>query len=407
MDEAAALINNFLNAHDCSNSKSSGARQKRQVYHDKTYPGKRWSKGVNYFFDNGISEEVKRVFTKAAEQWMDNTCINFTLSESCKEHSERSLNHSVLAGDSIRVGTAAHEIGHALGFFHTHSRHDRDKYITPDWLDQFLLETTETNNNYDLTYDYGSLMHYGTTSATRNEKPTMVPTPDARYGETLGSPFISFYDLLMLNKYYNCMYACKGTKTVCQNEGFPNPRPLLRMHMSQAGMPDDCGREVEATDQWNKLVDSVGENTIFTAREDFKKCHYWIKNSKPGKKIEVKLAYFPASLAVDGCKYAGVEIKTDPDKRRTGYRYAVAFCFKDDITTLRSTLNIVPVITYNRLYFTGDRAALPRRLITFAADVVNIAAVDFKIRPVAGNYRLKGEHLNYSLVIGNLCLFCK
>ncbi|KAK6053827.1 astacin [Cooperia oncophora] len=130
-----------------------------------------------------------------------------------------------------QVGTAAHEIGHALGFFHTHSRHDRDKYITvdkenikPDWLDQFLLETPETNNNYDLTYDYGSLMHYGTTSATRNEKPTMVPTLDARYGETLGSPFISFYDLLMLNKYYNCTDACKGTKTVCQNEGFPNPR---------------------------------------------------------------------------------------------------------------------------------------------------------------------------------------
>ncbi|KAK6048044.1 CUB domain protein, partial [Cooperia oncophora] len=247
-------------------------------------------------------------------------------------------------------------------FFHTHSRHDRDKYITvdkenikPDWLDQFLLETTATNNNYDLTYDYGSLMHYGTTSASRNEKPTMVPTPDARYGETLGSPFISFYDLLMLNKYYNCTDACKGTKTVCQNEGFPHPRRCSEC-ICPSGYggklcekkPDDCGREVEATDTWSKLVDSVGENTTFTAREDFKKCNYWIR-AKPGKKIEVKLAYFPASLAVDGCKYAGVEIKTDPDKRRTGYR----FCSKGAIgTILKSSSNIVPVITYNRLYFT-------------------------------------------------------
>ncbi|KAK6037204.1 hypothetical protein COOONC_25291 [Cooperia oncophora] len=142
-------------------------------------------------------------------------------------------------------------------------------------------------------------------------------------------------------------------QTKCKNRGFPHPR-----NCSECICPSGYGghrtiavEKWRRRTQWNKLVDSVGENTIFTAREDFKKCHYWIRNSqkKPGKKIEVKLAYFPGSLAVDGCKYAGVEIKTDPDKRRTGYR----FCSKDDInTTLQSTLKKVPVITYNRLYFT-------------------------------------------------------
>ncbi|KAK6055833.1 astacin [Cooperia oncophora] len=173
--------------------------------------------------------------------------------------------------ENIKIGTAAHELGHALGFFHTHSRHDRDRFITvdkenikPDWLDQFTLETPATNNNYDLTYDYGSLMHYGATSATRNKLPTMVPK-DVQYTQTLGSPFISFYDLLMLNTHYNCTDACKGKYTRCQNHGFAHPRDCSRC-ICPSGYggqfcekkPQDCGRELYATKDWTPLVDDLG-----------------------------------------------------------------------------------------------------------------------------------------------------
>lgn len=41
-----------------------------------------------------------------------------------------------------------------------------------------------------------------------------------------------------------------------------------------------------------------------------------------GKKVEVKLLNFsPKGVGVDGCKYDGVEIKTQADQRLTGYRF--------------------------------------------------------------------------------------
>lgn len=32
-----------------------------------------------------------------------------------------------------------------------------------DWPDQFTKQTPQTNENYGITYDYGSIMHYGGT----------------------------------------------------------------------------------------------------------------------------------------------------------------------------------------------------------------------------------------------------
>ncbi|KAK5972583.1 hypothetical protein GCK32_001458 [Trichostrongylus colubriformis] len=344
----------------------TGPRTKRQAYNDVAYPGMRWHNGVYFFFDRNASSQVRSVFIKAARQWMADTCINFGetkfVKDSIRVYMQKGcwsfvgriggVQNLSLGVGCESIGAAAHELGHALGLFHTHSRHDRDQFITvdetnikPEWLDQFIMESPKTNNNYNVTYDYGSLMHYGaTSSAIVKGKLTMVPK-DVQYTETLGSPFIAYYDLLMINRHYKCFENCKGKKTPpCKNHGFPNPRNCLKC-VCPSGYggnycekrPTGCGDVLRASKKWKLLQDETGDRKAGgSPREDFMKCNYWIKAPK-GKKIEVKIMSFTEGVAVDGCKYAGVEIKTQSDQRLSGHR----FCSKDDANTvLKSDLNL-------------------------------------------------------------------
>ncbi|KAK6020533.1 hypothetical protein OSTOST_13811 [Ostertagia ostertagi] len=53
------------------------SRSKRQAYNDTSYPGRRWPKGVYYSLDGTLNETAKNAFRKAAELWMNDTCIDF------------------------------------------------------------------------------------------------------------------------------------------------------------------------------------------------------------------------------------------------------------------------------------------------------------------------------------------
>ncbi|RCN30792.1 astacin [Ancylostoma caninum] len=205
--------------------RNANSRSKRQAFLDRRRPQMKWSKGVDYYFHPNATEDVKRIFLKAMKIWMKDTCIDFRENDKAEDRlcvmrarglcfssvgRVGGLQNLSLDEGCESVGTAAHEIGHTLGFFHTHSRHDRDKFIKfiPEnvefkYLDEFTKQTTLTNENYGIPYDYGSIMHYGTTMASFNDQPTMLAL-DANYTQTMGSPFVSFYDLIMMNYHYGC-----------------------------------------------------------------------------------------------------------------------------------------------------------------------------------------------------------
>ncbi|PIO55729.1 hypothetical protein TELCIR_22882, partial [Teladorsagia circumcincta] len=133
-----------------------------------------------------------------------------------------------------------------------------------------------------MTYDYGSIMHYGGTSASFNKKPTMVPF-DVDYQQTLGSPFISFIELSMLNEHYKCKENCNPAKSAkCEMGGFPHPRDCSKCICpgGYAGdrcteRPSGCGSTVQASPDWERLQDTLGFG--YDEREDFLTCNYWIE----------------------------------------------------------------------------------------------------------------------------------
>ncbi|RCN40201.1 astacin, partial [Ancylostoma caninum] len=202
---------------------SNGERKKRQVTID-TDQHRKWSEGVYYVFNSTISNTMKDCFRKAAEVWSRDTCIDFKESKIDSTYGylfvtddDGYYSHVGRLGDeqpiSIgnkcdkEIGRVIHEVGHALGLYHAHSRFDRNKYVTvmPDAMEklgkEFEIIGKENLTDYGTEYDYGSIMHY---PSGYDDNRMLVPA-DEHYRQTMGSAMLSFTDLWLINTHYGCL----------------------------------------------------------------------------------------------------------------------------------------------------------------------------------------------------------
>ncbi|ELU07351.1 hypothetical protein CAPTEDRAFT_141899 [Capitella teleta] len=168
-------------------------RKKRNAVSIEAYL---WPGGVvPYVFATGYS---KRLDARSMDVIMEETCIQYRPKEADDENwmqigeespgcfamigrgnTETTVN---LAADCTNaMGRVQHELLHALGFWHEHSRSDRDDYVTVVWeniqedsADNFEKRTSNIDNQ-NIGYDYGSVMHYAEDFFTKVEgEPTLV-----------------------------------------------------------------------------------------------------------------------------------------------------------------------------------------------------------------------------------------
>nr|BAI68361.1 hatching enzyme [Paracheirodon innesi] len=114
---------------------------------------------------------------------------------------------SLSTSGCVYHGIVQHELNHALGFYHEHTRSDRDGYVTINWknIDPTMQYNfnKENTNNLNTPYDYSSVMHYGKTAFTINGLDTITPIPNAsvQIGQRVD---LSTIDILRINTLYKC-----------------------------------------------------------------------------------------------------------------------------------------------------------------------------------------------------------
>ncbi|CAH1793370.1 unnamed protein product [Owenia fusiformis] len=291
----------------------------------------KWTLPIPYFISkerNHFDDTDKDRIKLGISHWEQNTCIRFTEqtkkpnnypfvpyvefqpSTGCSAYVGRdpfSPSEISVHRNCLKLGTIAHEIGHILGFWHEHTRPDRDSYvkvvidnIMDDLISNYNKWAMDESRSSGIPYDIASIMHYGKQFFSKFKNHNTLESLDPLMMDAMGQrTHLSFLDVKLANYEY-CLDACPGYNSLawndCQNDGYRDPNSCTRCKC-----PD--GWEGTFCDQV-KSKEVCGENTL-SATSDPQRFHSpgfpipgypkaalctWLIQAPEGKNVITKFA---------------------------------------------------------------------------------------------------------------------
>ncbi|NXG58919.1 BMP1 protein, partial [Hemiprocne comata] len=154
-------------------------------------PERVWPDGViPYVISGNFSGDQRAIFRQAMRHWEKHTCVTFLERNDedsyivftyrpcgcCSYVGRRGGGPQAISigKNCDKFGIVVHELGHVIGFWHEHTRPDRDDHVSiireniqPGQEYNFLKMEPEEVESLGETYDFDSIMHYARNTFSR------------------------------------------------------------------------------------------------------------------------------------------------------------------------------------------------------------------------------------------------